>query len=291
MTVPFRSLLDPAPPRAAEGPAGAASDDPAAETGPLWRRIHAILAAEIAEGRWAPGQRLPSETALARRFGVNRHTLRRAVALLSEEGAVHVRRGAGAVVTQTVADYPIGPRTRFTENLRRAGLEPSRQFLAMETAGARRAEAEALGLAPGAQVHCAESLSCADGVPVAFSRAVWPATLEGLLEALEREGSVTAALAECGVPDYRRAWTRLTAQRPGALLARHLRIPDTMPLLRAEALSLDPAGRPVEYALSWFCTDRMPMTVESDGLPRQERAPLPSRNEEGITGTGRDRRR
>jgi len=54
-------------------------------------------------------------------------------------------------------------------------------------------------------VHCAESLSYADGVPVAFSRAVRPAALESLLEALARKDSAASALAECGVPDYRRA--------------------------------------------------------------------------------------
>ena len=72
------------------------------------------------------------------------------MALLSEEGAVHVRRGDGAVVTQTVANHRIGPRTRFTETLRRAGRKPSREVRAMETAGARRAEAEALGPPPPA---------------------------------------------------------------------------------------------------------------------------------------------
>lgn len=233
---------------------------------PLWRRIHGELRREIAEGRWAPGERLPSETALARRFGVNRHTLRRATALLAEEGLVHVRRGAGATVTQRVADYPIGARTRFTENLRRAGREPARAFLSMETAGARRAEAEALGLAEGDRVHCAETLHFADAVPVAASRSAWPAAaLPGFLEALAREASVTRALAACGVEDYARAWTRLTAERAGALLARQLRVQDGTPVIRAEALSHDPAGRPIEYALTWFCTDRMPVMLDTSG--------------------------
>ncbi len=257
MTVPRRR--DEA---AAGGPGGPRGE------GPLWRRIHAVLAAEIAEGRWAPGARLPSEHALAARFGVNRHTLRRAMALLAEEGAIHVRRGAGATVVQRVLDYPIGARPRFGASLRAAGHEPSRRFLVRETAGARREEAEALGLSPGDPVHCAETLSLADGVPVAVSRTAWPAArLPGFLERLEAEGSVTAALAACGVADYARAWTRLTAERAGALLARHLGAPDGLPVLRAEALSIDPEGRPVEYGLTWFHTDRMPLMV--DGRPDQ----------------------
>ena len=93
------------------------SDGPGDETGrggAIWTRIRDALADEIREGRWATGERLPSETALARRFGVNRHTLRRATAALAEAGMLHVRRGAGATVTHAATDYPIGPRTRFT---------------------------------------------------------------------------------------------------------------------------------------------------------------------------------
>jgi DNA-binding GntR family transcriptional regulator len=57
------------------------------------------LAADIAAGRHAPGERLPSEAQLAQRFGVNRHTVRRALAALAEDGLVQARRGAGVFVT------------------------------------------------------------------------------------------------------------------------------------------------------------------------------------------------
>ena len=36
---------------------------------------------------------------------------------------------------------------------------------------------------------------------------------------------------------------------------------EATPLLRAESLSADGAGRPVEYGLTWFFTDRMPILV------------------------------
>ena len=244
------------------------AEDDAAPGQPIWRRIRDALAAEIDEGRWPPGARLPSETALARRFGVNRHTLRRAVAALRDEGRVHVRRGAGATVTQGRTDYPLGRRMRFTESLRAAGREPAREMLRAETAAAGRAEAEALGLAPGAPVHLSESLRRADGVPVTLARVCWPAErLPGFLGALAETGSVTAALARCGVPDYTRRWTRLTAHRPGALTARLLQIAETTPVLQAESLSVDPEGRPIEYGFTWFVTDRLPLVVDGGDTP------------------------
>ncbi|MGM0585800.1 MAG: phosphonate metabolism transcriptional regulator PhnF [Pseudomonadota bacterium] len=233
--------------------------------GPLWKQIRDALAGEIREGRWRAGDRLPSESALSARFGVNRHTLRRAMAALREEGLVHVRRGAGATVTHATTDYPLSRRTRFTANLLRAGRRPDRALLRLETLAAGRAEAEALEIARGDPVHVHEGLSRADGVPVALGRAHFPAdALPDLPQALRETGSITEALNRCGVPDYTRRWTRLTARRPGALVANHLMIPESLPVLLAESLSVDPQGRPVEYGLTWFCTDRMPVFVGDD---------------------------
>jgi GntR family phosphonate transport system transcriptional regulator len=77
---------------------------------------------------------------------------------------------------------------------------------------------------------------------------------------------VTDALAACGVLDYTRAWTRLTAGRPGAIIARHLKLPDGAAALFAESVNHGADGAPVEYGRSWFCTDRMSV-ISGDGSP------------------------
>lgn len=229
----------------------------------LWQGIHRTLTDEIAAGRYPAGVRLPTEAELARRFAVNRHTVRRALAALRDEGRVHIRRGAGAFVTTTRLDYAIGPRTRFSQNLAAAGQTPGRDFLRIETLPADATEAERLELPKRAQVHIVEAVSQADGVPLTYSRAAFPAArLPDLPEALRAEGSITAALARCGVDDYHRRWTRLTAERPTALIARHLRMPESHPVLRAESLNTDAEGRPMEYGVSWFCSDRVQLVVD-----------------------------
>ena len=57
----------------------------------MWQRIAEILTAEISAGHFPPASRLPTETALAERFGVNRHTLRQAIGALSDAGLVSVQ--------------------------------------------------------------------------------------------------------------------------------------------------------------------------------------------------------
>ena len=53
------------------------------ETGiALWRQIATRLEDEIRTGKIRPGERLDTEYALAARFDVNRHTVRKAVEAL-----------------------------------------------------------------------------------------------------------------------------------------------------------------------------------------------------------------
>ena len=228
---------------------------------PLWRQIAATLTAELGGAR--PGDRLPTEARLAARFGVNRHTVRRALAALAEAGLVHARQGAGMTVTAPPAEYPIGRRTRFHAAMQATGRVPGRQVLSVEESAASPDEGAALALPPGAPLIRAEGLALADGVVIGHFRSAFP-PLAGLAAALGRAEGVTRALAACGIPDYTRAWTRLTAVPADALLAGHLRLRRGDPLMRAEALNLDPAGRPVEYGITHFAGGRVSLTVAPD---------------------------
>lgn len=232
---------------------------------PLWRSISAALTADIAEGRYGPGDKLPTEAELSARFGVNRHTVRRALAELAARGLTHARRGAGVFVTQAPTDYPIGRRVRFHQNLRAAGRLPSREILTAETRAAAPREAEALALPPGAPVHVSEGRSLADGQPMALYRSVFPAErFPDLLEQLARTGSVSRALAQCGVGDFTRASTRLTAKRANATQALQLRLREGDPILRTVSINVDPEGRPVEYGHTWFAGDRVTLTLDPE---------------------------
>ena len=141
---------------------------------PIWQAIATRLRDEIADGIHRPGDKLPTEAALATRFGVNRHTVRQALAALAAEALVRPRRGAGVLVTATPTDYPIGARVRFHQNLRAAGRSPAKQVLALETRAPSPAERDALGLTEG-HVHVYEGLSLADGQVIALFRSVFPA--------------------------------------------------------------------------------------------------------------------
>ncbi len=229
---------------------------------PIWRSIADTLTAELAAGLYSPGDKLPTEAALSFRFGVNRHTVRQALSGLIEAGTLFSRRGSGVFVAAAPADYAIGQRVRFHQNIQGSGRTPSRRITRLETRPASPAVARALRLEPGMTVHVIEGISLADGQPLASFCSVFPAArFPGLLAAMAAQSSVTAALLACGLPDYTRAETRLTALLADSLQANALQVQPGSPILRSTAVNVDASGAAVEYGQTWFAGDRVTLTV------------------------------
>ncbi|MEM9715947.1 MAG: phosphonate metabolism transcriptional regulator PhnF [Pseudomonadota bacterium] len=231
----------------------------------LWKDIAGILEGEIASGILSKGDQLPTEAMLSDRFGVNRHTVRRALSHLIGEGLIYSKQGAGAFVTGSITHYPIGQRVRFHQNVEAVGRHPSKRALHLTTRRARSEEAAALDLSDTAEVHYMESVAMIDGEPVSHSSTVFPAELfPNMIENLQANPSITAAMATEGVRDFTRASTQITAVLANATSASLLQIPAGAPLLRTRSISVDPNFRPVEFGYTWFAGEKITLDVEGD---------------------------
>ena len=229
----------------------------------LWRQIAASLQRDIAGGTYPPGGRLPTEAALSASFGVNRHTVRRAIEELSRDGQVRVEQGRGTFVAEDVLDYAVEPRTRFSEWIRRHNKEPSGRVLQLKELPGDAQIAAALGIRPGGRVVLLERLGLADGRPVSLTRHHFPLIrLGGILEALRGQDSITAALKSVGVTDYLRQITRVGARLPTRTEADLLRMPAKRPVLIAENVNVDNGGTVVEFAIGCYPTPRVQMVFE-----------------------------
>ena len=229
----------------------------------LWRQIAEALQRDIASGALSAGGRLPTEASLAARFGVNRHTARRALEELSRTGLIRIEQGRGSFVTEDVLDYVVGPRTRFSEWIRRHNREPAGRVLELREMAADALVAAGLGLRPGAVVVLLERLGLADGQPVGLASHHFPAArLPGILEALRAEDTITGALARAGVDDYLRQSTRVTARLPTPGEAVLLNTPRARPLLVCENINVDRAGTVVEFGVARYPTPRVQVVFE-----------------------------
>jgi GntR family phosphonate transport system transcriptional regulator len=231
----------------------------------FWTRIAADLAESIARGVYPPGQRLPSEHALAEQFGVNRHTIRRSLASLCNQGLLRVTQGSGTYVEEFAVDLVLAKRTRNHQSMALAGVRGALRVLDASTVRATAAQAAALQVAPRSSLLCLHVLGEAELQPLHFSERCFPLPRFADLEAAVREtGSITAGFSAHGVVDYTRHESRITAQMPEADVANHLRQPVTRPVLYVESVNVDTKGVPIEFGKAWFAGDRVTLTVAHD---------------------------
>ncbi|MGF1462728.1 MAG: phosphonate metabolism transcriptional regulator PhnF [Maricaulaceae bacterium] len=229
----------------------------------LWRRIAEDLEQRIAQRKLAPGDRLPTENDLAAEYGVNRHTVRRALGDLQARGFVEVTQGRGSFVRRPVISYYIDAKTDFTSVVRRQHGAPHKQDVSQDVIPAEPQVAEALGLAPGAPVARIEKIGYADNAPVAMSRHYFPQNrMSDILDVYRQEGAIVKTFDALGLSDWRRLRTRVSARLATPHEQAVLDLPRYAPLLVAEAVTVDGADRPIEFAATRFASDRAEIVFE-----------------------------
>lgn len=231
----------------------------------LWQQLAEQLADEIVKRDLPRGSRLPPEPELAAQFNVNRHTVRRAVAALAEIGLVRVEQGRGTFVNRAgMLDYPIGPRTRFTEVISRHNLSPDAKLVRSAVVPAEGHMAEDLALEPGTDCLLIEALHSANGRPLTLAAHCFPAArFRGLDEVFAETRSITKALEHFGVVDYVRRVTRVATRLPTSREAELLRQARGKPVLVIEALNVDERGQPIEYGIGYSAGERLQLVFET----------------------------
>ncbi|MGQ2904855.1 MAG: phosphonate metabolism transcriptional regulator PhnF [Neoaquamicrobium sediminum] len=233
----------------------------------LWRQIADRIRQGIAEGTFEEGGRLPPEIALAERFGVNRHTVRGAIAALVQEGVLRAEQGRGTFVQHAPRiSYALGRYTRFSANLQGQVRETKGRLLASAVVPADSRTAGALGLDAGASVLRLDTLSEADGHPVSRATSWFDAIrFSGMEDAYAKTGSITAAFARCGIDDYMRRSTVVSARHADATVLANLSLSAGAIVLVTVAINEDPEGRAIQFSETLFAADRVELVV-GEGL-------------------------
>lgn len=229
----------------------------------LWRQIADAIRLDIVGGKLANGDRLPTEAILAERFSANRHTVRRALAVLAEEGVVAAEQGRGTFVKSIRRlTYPIGKRTRFREGLKGQAGSLTSVSISDKIENATARVAEALGLKPGTKVVRTEGMSVADGVPISRSTTWLPyRRFPDFAARIKDMQSTTAVFQSYEIADYSRASTRISARHADVEETRSLNLAPGAIVLVSEAVDIDPEGEPLSYALTRFPAERMELVV------------------------------
>lgn len=229
----------------------------------LWRQIYQAIRDEIRQGVYPPGARLPTEEALAAQYQVNRHTLRRAMAALRDDGVLRIEQGRGTFVQEEVVPYQVSKRTRFSENIASLDRQPGGRLIRMAEVPADAMAARELGVREGKPLLLLEILNVADDRPISIASHYFPLPrFKQLADAYKERGSITRALFSLGVKDYFRRVTRVRPKLPSLDDARLLQQGRSEPILYSENVNEDPDGLPIEFARTRYAGQRVELVFE-----------------------------
>lgn len=223
----------------------------------LYLQIKSWLRHAIERGDFAPGERIPSETELMKRFGVSRATVRQAVSELVLEGWLYRMQGSGTFVARPKCRQSLSRLTSFSEDMRMLGLTPSSRLLVFSEEPANKMIAEALSIPEGETVVRIERLRFAGGEPMALNTSILP---RNLVPDLTPEDVETGSLYE--ILEHRfgfilsRAEQTIEPTLADRFSAELLQVPIGAPLLLVEGVVFLKNGLPIEWLRILYRGDR-----------------------------------
>lgn len=229
-----------------------------------WYQVEEEIAGDIEMGRLSPKTQLPKEADLMERFGVGRHTIRRAISNLESRGLVQVEQGRGTFVRDGRLDYRLSERTRFSQNLLEQGREPLGQAVREEEIPASSVVADALRLPRGEPVYHIVRRGFADDEPISVSDSYYPVRrFPGFNDARRSGRSVSLIFAEYDVPDYIRLRTDITVRLPTAEEARQLGQAMSQPVIALKKVDVDLKGTPIAYSETIWAGEKVRFSVDN----------------------------
>ena len=230
---------------------------------PLYHQLKASLLRDIEAGRWRPGDRIPTEDELIKRFHVSKITVRQALSDLAQSGYIRREQGRGTFVQGPPLEE--GPRElkSFTSEMRGHGFMARSRVLEQGVLPAPADVAERLQVPDGTPVFRLHRLRLADGEPMGLQTAYIPTLLAPGIEELS---FVDASLYEVLGSRYAlfAAAARETHQAVPMTeeVAALLRVPAGSPALAAERLTTLSDGRPLEFVQSIMRGDRYKIVLD-----------------------------
>lgn len=230
----------------------------------LWRQVADQIRQSVLTDM-AANERLPPEIDLATRFGVNRHTVRAAIAALEKEGLLRAEQGRGTFLNDRKRlSYPIGPRTRFSSGLSNQAQTRTGKLLSSQTLPAPPQVSQALDLPAGTPVIQLSTLSRADGIPISAATSWFEAArFPEIADIYAETGSITTALARLGVDDYTRKTTAVEARHASSEDLDLLALSPGAIVLLTRAVDIDAQGLPLLYGESRFAADRVELFIDN----------------------------
>lgn len=231
----------------------------------VWRQIETDIEVDIETGVIGPGDQLPSEHDLVARYGVNRHTVRMALAKLAERGLVVTQQGRGVFVAEEPAEYLLNRDAKWSEIEERFDTKPNGQLINHYTRPATPRLSQALKLDEGSELLVTESLRRASRDIATYGYHMFPAhRFAGIETSFRKTKSFTKALAKHGIESFFRVSTWIDCRLPRPREAKWLEVPIETPVLVMTYVDSDVEGIPILYGHAVMPQGAMRVRIDSE---------------------------
>lgn len=244
---------------------------------PVFKQIADDLRRSIETGEYQPGDKLPSEAALMKRFAVARMTVRSALALLAAEGLTVAEHGRGVFVRVRPPVVRLGAE-RFSRKLREAGdgafaaetkrlgLTPTQELIEVDEIEAPTLVAERLGLNAGDKVVVRRRRMLADNIPMQLADSYFPASWARETRLVFTDAGPGGSYARVEETGRRLSRFReeIIARTPTEQEARALQLARGVPVVHLVRVAYDESGEAVEVFDSVVAGDKHVFVYEFD---------------------------
>jgi GntR family transcriptional regulator len=219
---------------------------------PLFLQVYEALADRITSGVWTPGHLIPSETELAREFGVSAGTMRKALEVLEARHLVERRQGRGTFVLDHATDEMA---FRFVNLFDAEGeriTSTKTKLLSQSVAAAMPAEVEKLNTAPGEKVMRTRRVRDHKNRPFSYEEAaIRIAQLPGFQDEADPPGDyLLVPFAQKHGTRLGHAVEKITYAVASSEIGRALDVEPRTPLLKLDRVVHSITGEPVEWRMA-----------------------------------------
>ena len=233
---------------------------------PLYKQLIQYLLSAIETHQLKPGDRIPSENELSKKFNISRVTVRRALQELAYQEKIVSVPGKGSFLREPKVE-PLAALTSFSENMRASGRVPSYSQTHVSLVEPPANVAAILQLHAGERVMHIHRLMLADGQPMAIQDAYLPYYIyerNSLLfkpDVLDNTSMYKVMEVEIGIKLFR-AEEQVEAAIAYPNEARDLAISEGEVVLISKRTTYDLDQKPVEYVKLIFPASRYRYKVE-----------------------------
>ncbi len=228
---------------------------------PIYLQLREVIRNKIEDGEYLPGMSIPSENDLADTYGINRMTVRNAIAVLVSEGILKRVQGKGVYVVGNKLERDLETLGGFSQTMRERNAQPYTKVLVKALRKAGDKYALIFGIQPEDEIYYVKRLCSADSDPISLDEIYIPKYVVPKLEDIDLGVfSLSEVYAFCGV-NITKAWQTLDLTHLERKDARMLGIDANLSVMLFECTSFDDSNRVVEFGRTYTRGDKCNFNV------------------------------